>query len=369
MDDEAKAIWATVGVLAIIGGCVAGYEAIKEPKKTPPVTVAEPDGSVDADVAETHPSPPPPPTPPEAGTGTIRIASWNVLNLGEETPVDLRAQVIAQFEIVALQEIESLDGLERLIDELVEQTDEPWGETHSDLIGEGNAAEYYVYVYRDDIIDQVAGLESVYPEQDPADFSREPYFATFKAGNFDFTLITIHTDPSPQSLTTKEVQRLATVWTHVQDLDENEQDILLMGDFNKNKPTHKAFDKLEELGATFLVTEEGTFTSYSTLPDKIGAKWYDNIWVDMLFTGYEYTGEHGVDYLHERFFQDEEHPHLKVRVDLSDHCPVWAEFSITKTDDDGKVCCKTCTNSKPCGDSCIPVDAECHQGEGCACSP
>ena len=30
-------------------------------------------------------------------------------------------------------------------------------------------------------------------------------------------------------------------------------------------------------------------------------------------------------------------------------------------------CCKHCTNSKPCGDSCIALNSTCHAGSGCAC--
>jgi hypothetical protein len=71
------------------------------------------------------------------------------------------------------------------------------------------------------------------------------------------------------------------------------------------------------------------------MANKIGANWYENIWVDLNFNGHEYTGIHGVDNLHEGYFQDEEHPHLKVRKEISDHCPVWAEFIVSKEDDDG----------------------------------
>lgn len=31
-------------------------------------------------------------------------------------------------------------------------------------------------------------------------------------------------------------------------------------------------------------------------------------------------------------------------------------------------CCKTCTNGKACGDSCIPANETCHVGAGCACN-
>ena len=33
----------------------------------------------------------------------------------------------------------------------------------------------------------------------------------------------------------------------------------------------------------------------------------------------------------------------------------------------GSLCCKQCTNSKPCGDTCIPTSSTCHQSGGCAC--
>lgn len=39
----------------------------------------------------------------------------------------------------------------------------------------------------------------------------------------------------------------------------------------------------------------------------------------------------------------------------------------TPTPDPGGGCCKTCTNSKPCGDSCIPYANNCNVGPGCAC--
>ena len=31
-------------------------------------------------------------------------------------------------------------------------------------------------------------------------------------------------------------------------------------------------------------------------------------------------------------------------------------------------CCKVCTDSKPCGDSCIARTQSCSAGAGCACS-
>ena len=125
------------------------------------------------------------------------------------------------------------------------------------------------------------------------------------------------------------------VWKHVQDLDPVENDILLMGDFNKNKPTHRAFKPLREgLGLRHLIVGDGVFTSYSNKADKIGANWYDHMWVDPTFTNHEFTGNSGVDLLHERYFTDDPPAHLKVRTKISDHLPIWAEFNVSQPDDD-----------------------------------
>ena len=51
--------------------------------------------------------------------------------------------------------------------------------------------EIYSFLYR---IDKVEYLEESYVVSDEKDlFIREPFFAKFKAGNFDFYVISIHT--------------------------------------------------------------------------------------------------------------------------------------------------------------------------------
>jgi len=265
----------------------------------------------------------------------IRIASWNVLNLGDKTSVQERADVISQFDIVALQEVESLIGLEALRATVSHLTEVPWKAVVSEKVGQGQAAEHYAFLYRTDRVQEAVGIEGCYPEVSSTDFSREPFFATFVAGNFDFTLITVHiTWGCCSAERTAEVMRLADVWNYVQERDPFENDILLMGDFNRDKPTHSAFDALRSLGATYLITGSDVFTTYSTKPDQVGASWYDNILMDPTYTSYEYTGVSGVDYTYTRYYQDAEFPHLEVRKKISDHCPVWAEFRTDLDDDD-----------------------------------
>ena len=268
-------------------------------------------------------------------TLTVKIASWNVLNLGDKTSVQERADIISQFDIVALQEVESLIGLEALRAAVSNLTQVPWKAVVSEKVGQGQAAERYAFLYRTDRVQEAVGIEGCYPEVSSTDFARDPFFATFIAGNFDFTLITVHiTWGCCSAERTAEVMRLADVWNYVQERDPFEDDILLMGDFNRDKPTHSAFNALRTLGATHLITGSDVFTTYSTKPDQVGASWYDNIWMDPAYTSYEYTGVSGVDYTYTRYYQGAEFPHLEVRKKISDHCPVWAEFRTDLDDDD-----------------------------------
>jgi len=267
----------------------------------------------------------------------IRIASWNVLNLYPSTPVANRAHVIAQYDIVALQEVRSPARLDDLRAAVEEETGVPWKALVSKRVGKGDAYEYYTFLYRTDRVQEVKRPRGIYPQSSSRSFSRPPFYATFRAGQFDFTLITVHvTFATPESKRTKEVQRLKNVWVYVQSRDPDENDVLLMGDFNRNRPTHAAFAPLrDELKLAHLITGDNTtFTTYSSGTDSVGGAWYDNIWADSGYTGREYTGRSGIDYTYKRFYTRDRHPHLKVRKTISDHCPVWAEFSTAGPDDD-----------------------------------
>lgn len=271
----------------------------------------------------------------------ITIAHWNILNLGRTTPVAERAAVVAQYDVVALTEVEHLDGLDRLhravealtpaITWQVERTPQP--------VGDGKAAEYYAFVYRTDRVRAADGPRGIYQEQTASDFAREPFFATFRAGNFDFTLVVVHiTWGNGGTDITEEVRRLDRVYQQVQDLSRSENDVILLGDFNTDGPGKRSFDALRSTGLQALVplhtNGHPTKTTYSTKPGTVWASFYDNLWILPTATGQpgrEWTGQAGVDPIHERFYQGD---HLHVRTKVSDHAPVWASFYTHLQDDD-----------------------------------
>jgi len=274
-----------------------------------------------------------PAIPLHSADDTIFIASWNLHGLGEssdDAKVETLAEVISLFDIVALQEIKSKEGLAKLVKELNQrESEEKWDSAVSSSVGEGGAAEYYAFVYRSNRIQHLDGPEGVYPELTPEDFSREPFYATFRAGEFDFTLITVHiTWGELASLRTAECQRLAVVWGYVQDLDPAEDDLILLGDFNRDCPKHSAFDPLRERGVIHLLTKAGTRTTFGKTAE--GGHWYDNIWIDPSYTQDESTGRVGVSTPSSNSYGAACAPFLEG---VSDHCPVWAEFRVD-TDDD-----------------------------------
>lgn len=273
------------------------------------------------------------PIKPTRLASTMTIATWNILNLGPRTPVELRAKVLKDYDFVGVQEVESLIGLERLVEELTRVSGVVWQSVDSGKqVGKGNAGEYYAFLFKTDLVEHLStGTRGIYA--DPGDiFSREPFCATFRARNFDFTAVNVHiTWGKDRALRGKEVEELARAFDAIQGLDPNENDILLMGDFNTDGPLHKAWAPLRGLGVLPVLSEGKT--TLSGARHKEYASFYDNIWYPKQHTR-EFSGRAGIQAFHTVLFPGDPHPNITARKQVSDHLPVWAEFRIDGPDDD-----------------------------------
>lgn len=74
------------------------------------------------------------------------------------------------------------------------------------------------------------GSPYTYPDSNDR-FQREPYVANFKVknGNFDFVLVTIHTDPDTAA---QEINELPMVVDDARSKYPGEGDFIVMGDLN-----------------------------------------------------------------------------------------------------------------------------------------
>ncbi len=96
-------------------------------------------------------------------------------------------------------------------------------------MGRTTSKEQYAYLYNTQTIQQI-GSPYTYPDSNDL-FQREPYVSEFKAknGNFDFVLITIHTDPDTA---TQEINDLPKVVEDARNKYQGEGDFIVMGDLN-----------------------------------------------------------------------------------------------------------------------------------------
>ena len=179
------------------------------------------------------------------------IASFNILRLGAvKKDIPQTAKLLQGFDIVGLVEVINRDGVEELVDELNKQGNEKW-DYHISSFGVGSSKykEYFAYVYKKDKVKFIKS-EGFYKDG-KSSLLREPYGATFKIGNFDFTLVLVHTIYGNNEAQRKaENFKMVDVYDYFQDKDKNENDIFIAGDFNlyaldeSFRPLYKHADKI-----------------------------------------------------------------------------------------------------------------------------
>ena len=265
---------------------------------------------------------------PARATDAIRIASFNIQVFGEsklQEPdvMEVLANVVRQFDVVAIQEVraKSQDVLPRFV-ELINAGGAQYDYVIGPRLGRTSSKEQYAFVFDRATIE--IDPRSLYTVEDPDDLlHREPFVAGFRARGppetaFTFTLINIHTDPDevPQ-----EMAALDDVYRAVQRDGRNEDDVILLGDLNADDQA------LGPLGAV-----SGIAWAISGTPTNTrGTKQYDNLLFHREATT-EFTGQAGVLDLMREFNLSQ-----TAALEVSDHLPVWAEFSTLENGRPGRI--------------------------------
>lgn len=255
----------------------------------------------------------------------IRLASFNIRifsdNSRNDRELDQIVSLLKEYDIVAIQELRDTRVLDRTLDKLREATGVEWRFEASEPVGRG-VKERYAFLYR---IDRVLVKNSSKIVDDPKDlFIREPYYATFRAGNFDFTLLTIHALYKSKNAPERkaEFDALAEVFRSIEDGDPTEKDLILLGDFNDD-PTQERFQaimRISGLRCLFLPPVKTTISDESL---------YDNIcFRNENLT--EFRERQGVVKFDETMFGGDDEA---AKLAVSDHRPVWAVFATDKDDD------------------------------------
>lgn len=260
--------------------------------------------------------------PKTRGNETIRVASFNIQVFGEskvhDGPVlEALVAILQNFDLIAIQEVRSAnqDVLPQLIERLNAGGKFQYDYALGPRLGRTSSKEQYAFVF--DMATIEIDRSQLYTVQDPGDrLHREPLVGWFRARGpspqqaFTFSLADVHTDPDEVEY---ELAALADSFYAIQRDGRGEDDVIMLGDFNAPA------DGLRQLGEIPGLVRAITGP---TPTNTLHTAQYDNI----LFLGAatsEFTGRGGVyDFMRDFNLTQEQ----AERV--SDHLPIWAEFSV-----------------------------------------
>ncbi len=257
-----------------------------------------------------------------AADETIRMATFNIqifgkTKAGKPEVMDVLAEIVRTYDIVAVQEIKDADNtVPGIFLSKLNEDGSQYGMAVSPRTGmqedDQHSREQYAYYFDTNSVEQI-GASSLYDDGTNDSFQREPFAARFQAtaGDFTFVMISIHTAPE-EAVT--EIEALHDVVQWAQTAYADEDDFIVLGDFNAacSYASTASLDALSIRGGnyTWVVGDDAD----TNLADSQCA--YDRI-VFTSSTSGDFAGSWGVD----RKFTDKK---------ISDHWPVWADFYVDR---------------------------------------
>ncbi len=256
---------------------------------------------------------------PQRDSETLTVASFNIQVFGtsklkKPAAMQVLAEIVRRFDVVAIQEIRAKDQtvIPQFLD-LVNSNGAQYDYVIGERLGRTSSKEQYAYVFDSTRVE--VDRRSAYTLSDRTDLlHREPFVARFRSRTqapeqaFTFTLINVHTDPDETDI---ELDALDDAFRSVQENGWGEDDVILLGDLNEDERHLGDLGRLP--GIRWVVSGVPTNTR--------GSKSYDNILYDSSRT-VEHTGRWGVLNFREEFGLT-----MEEALEVSDHLPVWAEFS------------------------------------------
>lgn len=254
----------------------------------------------------------------------LKLASWNIRILSNSrTDEDLRmiCNVAKKFDFISVVELRDELVLKRLVAIMKNEFGKTYDYEVSTPVGSATQKELYAFLYDTSLL-RVVTPGKIFED---TTFLRKPYYATFRSREFDFTVIVTHIIWG-NSVTErrKEINRLAIVYQMIQDADPHENDIILVGDYNREPDDDLAWGPLRSLTGMINLFQ---------LPEKSmiwDSNLYDNIWFQSHYVR-EYTLDRGIVHFDETDFGNDDKAASKA---VSDHRPVWALFNTNGPDDD-----------------------------------
>ena len=260
-----------------------------------------------------------------ARRSTLKLAAWNIRSFSDSSrdATDLHkiAQTLMDYDFVAISELRDEKVLKR-VQRILSESGAEYSYLISDPVGKMGSShkERYAFLYYKGLVSVVTdGMHYPDAADGKDDFVRDPYWATFRAGKFDFSVIAVHVVWGDAIVGRQaEIMKLADVYQFVQKANGAEDDVLLVGDFNREPSDTYAYRNLMALPS---MTHLFRLPQQSHIRD---SSLYDNIFFQTDYVT-EYAGRSGIDKFDETDFGNDD---AAASLAVSDHRPVWAVFRI-----------------------------------------
>lgn len=247
--------------------------------------------------------------------GSFNIQVFGTAKLSRPDVVPLLVEIVRRFDLVAIQELRASDqGVMDQFLQLINQSGGTYRYVVGERLGTSSSKEQYAYVY--DAAKLRVTHQPTTVRDTPSVMMRPPLATRFQCielpegQGFTFTLLNVHTTPDEAD---RDIKAIESVVATTRQLLPMEDDIIVLGDFN---------------ASTSQIARVRWFaTQAAAIPDQWmtntrQTKNYDNLVFDGRST-IEYTGRSGVFN-----FQQLYQLSLEQALQVSDHFPVWGEFSI-----------------------------------------
>lgn len=224
---------------------------------------------------------------------TIKVATWNIQIFGQSKLKDTNAmsiiaKVCKSFDIVAIQEIRSID--QNVIPTLLDSLGSDWSYVISTRLGRTSSKEQYAFIYNNKVklIDTFQTLDLL------DQVHREPFGATFEINKTQYTFLNCHSDPDEEETESYYLDTLLRMYDNS----------ILLGDLNRHPDDFDNDYFFEDYNYSLEVNE---FTNF------VNTQCYDNF----IFTKPLYYK--GTVYSYQDTFNLTD----EITKDVSDHKPVY----------------------------------------------
>jgi endonuclease/exonuclease/phosphatase family metal-dependent hydrolase len=293
-------------------------------------------------------------------SANLLIATWNIAHFrsltkrwqvpsvsGLSPKRDYRClwaitDILSRFDVVAVQEV---GGDLRALRYAMKVLGPNWGFLMTDVAaGTGGNRERMAYIY-DKARLSPSGLagELVVPDEShefgftegafKKQFARNPYAVSFQARNTTFILVTAHIDYGDVDEERIPELRGIAKWMHdwAGDMNRWHHNLLVLGDFNLDRSDNEMYRAFTETGlAVPFVLHAHPRTIYGRTDAPREGSYHDQIaWftdddtalIDMTLAG------GGIVPLRDHLLQDLDLTNASFAARISDHYPLWVEFS------------------------------------------